>query len=150
MSSNCVTKDWRYLVSFCFWAWASINCQYIYIFVLLVLFACITYRRSMIVFVILLIEWLRRRTKRSLNFLMTMRIFVNLWNQDHLSVSFFCLLKYLLNFTWHLILSHNLVFYISSPWPDNMINNLRLITMIITTQVWSHSCYHLLAPVLVR
>ena len=146
MSSNYDMKDWRYLISCWFWAW--INCQYIYI-VVLVLIGYITCRKIILCFKILQIEWLRRRTKKSLNFLMTMRIFINLWNQNHLSVSFFCLLKYLLNFSWYLELSHDLDLNILV-LGLTMINNLRLITMEITTQVWSHSCYHLSAPVLVK
>ena len=134
-------KDWRYLVSCCFGAW--INCHHIYI-VVLVLIGYITCRKIIIGFMILQVEWLRRT-----NFLMTIRIFINLWNQNHLSVSFFCLLKYLLNFTWYLTLSHDLDLNILV-LGLTMIDNLRLITMEITTQVWSHSYYHLLAQVLVK
>ena len=131
MSSNYDMKGWRYLVSCCFWAW--INCQYIYI-VVLVLIGYIACRKIILGSMILQIEWLRSRTKKSLNFLMTIRIFINLWNQNHLSVSFVCLLKYLLNFTWYLTLSHDLdlnILVLSL----TMINNLRLITMEIAKQV---------------
>ena len=117
-------KDWRYLVSCCFCAWN--NCKYIYI-VVLVLIGYITCRKIILGFMILQIEWLRRRTKKSLNFLMAVRIFINLWNQNHLSVSFFCVLKYLLNFTWYLTLSHDLDLNILV-LGLTMINNLRLIT----------------------
>ena len=134
MSSNHDMKDWRYLVSCWFWAW--INCQYIYII------GYITCRKIIIGFMILQIKWLRTRTNKSLNFLMTISIFINLWNQNHLSVSFFCLLKYLLNFTWYLTLSHELDLNILV-LGLTMINNLRLITKEITTLVWSHSCKHL-------
>ena len=131
MSSNYDMKGWRYLVSCCFWAW--INCQNIYI-VVLVLIGYIACRKIILGSMILQIEWLRSRTKKSLNFLMTIRIFINLWNQNHLSVSFVCLLKYLLNFTWYLTLSHDLdlnILVLSL----TMINNLMLITMEITKQV---------------
>ena len=124
-------KDWRYLVSCWFWAW--INCQYIYII------GYITCRKIIIGLMILQIKWLRTRTNKSLNFLMTISIFINLWNQNHLSVSFFCLLNYLLNFTWYLTLSHELDLNILV-LGLTMINNLRSIMKEITTQVWSHSC----------